>query len=180
MAQTRISHERKIKSTEPAGQNWAAIFPGTTIQFKYNKLGTSDPKPLVLFLWRDMQKKLVHGVNLNYLNEYLVQKMYNMLNEFTTVDTRATEVLEEGYTRAFLPRHGRGRYSAKSLYDNVLKPKVLANQHCYRTWSMSKVSNIKVVEYDWKPTKNESMTTKLERIHKQDIESGENENTPQR
>jgi len=180
MARTRISHARSIKSEESAGKDWSNIFPGTCLKFKYDKQNAFDRKPLILFLWRDSNKKLLHGINLNYLNEYIVQKMFNLLNEFTTVDTRATNILQEGYTRAFLPRHGRGRYSAKSLYDNVLKPKILSKENCYRTWSISKISNVKVVEYDWKSTKIESMTDKEERIHKQDVESGENENTPQK
>ena len=121
---------------------------------------------------------MIHGLNLNYLNESIVNKLFNLINEFTTVDTRASEVLQEGYTRAFLPRHGHGRYSAPQLYETILRPKILLNQNCYRTWRISDISNLKSVEYDIKYTKTEQMTTKAERIRKQDIESGENENTP--
>ena len=82
MPQRKVSHHRRILSETrfPVG-GW--IWPHNIIRFRYHTKNNWDLRPLVYVLPaisvadRKLQRLRTHifGINLNYLNEYTVQKL---------------------------------------------------------------------------------------------------------
>ena len=96
---TRHNHGKNILSR--AHSPIKAIEPGMFIEFLYDIPKTSDPKPFVFVLWNDdlyrsgSKHYLIHGINLNYLNEHLIKKVFSEVMEGSN---RANEELNIPYT----------------------------------------------------------------------------------
>ena len=74
MAKSLYNHRSRIKDLQPAIIK--AIYPGTIVEFKYSGEKIFDKKPMVLILWNDYEDYKIHGINLNYLPESQVQKLF--------------------------------------------------------------------------------------------------------
>jgi len=94
---------------------------------------------------------MIHGVNLNYLYESKVQKLFKYIDKRTPVIETKSKVHDENHTRVHMTRSGPD--SAKALYANVLKPKILGDDDAYRTYKIQYMKGLYVVEYDFGNTK---------------------------
>jgi len=79
MAKIKYNHQPKYLGIQHAILK--ALYPGMLVQFQYRSEDIFDKKPLILLLWREGQghgnsKGLVHGLNLNYLPEIEVQRLF--------------------------------------------------------------------------------------------------------
>ena len=144
-ANRRVNHYRRILTKEPSG--YAFLRPGMIIQFRYQKNEAFDRRPLVYYLWRDRKHKMIHGVNLNYLYESKVQRLFKYIDKRTPVTETKSKVHDQTHTRVHMSRSGAD--SAKALYSNVLKPKILGDDDAYRTYKIKYIKDIYVVEYDF-------------------------------
>jgi len=174
MAKTLYNHKRRILNLQPAILN--SLYSGVIVQFKYSGENIYDPSPLVLVLWNDYLKYKIHGVNLNYLSEYKVKRLFD---EITKVEYKGkpnilkTEdqddstyddhlpyrnLLKDPYTRVKLPTYAEKRNGIPTtkteavkqmgiLYEKHLK-KIVKKEDMYRSYSKKKMSTIRVVEYD--------------------------------
>lgn len=147
MKQTRYSHKSYIMDNEPLRKN--SVWPGMIVEFSYkSSKAFSDPKPLVFILFKDTEKKLFHGVNLNYLSEYEVQQLFGFVRKIVplSLHDKSAKTLSETTTRFQIPK--MSEKIPNVLYEKVIKPKYLVkNKKCYRTYSTNKVSSTKVVSY---------------------------------
>ena len=177
MARTIYNHKSRIRGSQLA--KIKAIYPGMFIGFQYRKKKVFDDTPILLVLYRDYIKEIVHGLNLNYLSAYQMKVLINRIvkgaaaaggvNIFKTEDQ--TEAYDDGlpyrnllkkpYTRIKLPvfkekREGNpvskseAAYQSKILYEKVIK-RVMSQKafDIYRTYHVNLMSNTKVLEFDF-------------------------------
>ena len=74
---TRYNNRKIILSeqTLPIGK----LLPGMIMTFNYSESGVTDPRPLLLFLHRNIETKLIEGLNLNYLNPSKLKKLFQVI-----------------------------------------------------------------------------------------------------
>ena len=154
MAKIRYNHERKIENTQYG--NLKLLQKGMVVSFNYKSSNIFDKRPLILFLYRE--KNIIHGINLNYLDNYKFKRLFKVLgneNKIEEKDESASKKLSEDYTRINLPTFKRERdgdklskseakVEGKKVYKKTLKPKILGDD-VYRTYSVKKMSSIKIV-----------------------------------
>jgi len=179
---TRYNHERRILSR--AYSPIKAVEPGMFIEFRYNIPKTSDPKPFVFVLWNDDLYKsgskhyLIHGINLNYLNEHLIKKIFSKIMEGSnrsneelnipyneepmTINPNAGDsnknLIKKPITKIDLPYAGNIKGGRKlSMSDSQRQLDLLyekqikpfvKNMDIYRTYRIDKMKSIKAVKYN--------------------------------
>ena len=73
----RVNHYRNILNEQPTSIRM--VETGAMIRFRYRRPNITDRNPLCLYLWRDRKLKLIHSINLNYLYETKVEKLYKLI-----------------------------------------------------------------------------------------------------
>ena len=139
----RYNNRNIIKSQQkvPLGK----LLPGMIVTFNYSEEGVTDPRPILLFLHRDKDTKLLEGLNLNYINPSKVKKLFQVI-DFKKGETGVENLvaLQEDYFRIKIanPKE-RSAFTAKRFYSNV----VLADNvfiQAYRSYKTTKLSALKV------------------------------------
>ena len=74
MAQQRFQHKSNYQGRQPGKTR--ALVPGMITQFKYSGEKIFDKNPLIMIIWNDKSGGLIHGINLNYLPESQVQRLF--------------------------------------------------------------------------------------------------------
>ena len=74
MARQIFLHKSNYQGIQPAILK--ALYPGMITQFKYLGDDIFDKNPLVLVVYNEYGGDLIHGINLNYLPESQVQKLF--------------------------------------------------------------------------------------------------------
>ena len=121
------------------------LLPGMIVTFNYSEKGVTDPRPILLFLHRDRDTKLLEGLNVNYINPAKVKKLFQVIvlkKDETSVENLIS--LQEDYYRIKIsnPKE-RSAVTAKQFYsdiilgDNVFK-------RAYRSYKTTKLSALKV------------------------------------
>ena len=176
MARTKYNHKQLIESSQTSPNK--AIYPGMIIEFGYKAENILDKRPMVLVLWNDYRGDMIHGINLNYLQESSIKiimkkitkgaSVYsedkNIIKEEDQDDSKYDDnlpyrnILREPYTRVKLPtfrekREGNPLSKAESQKQiKMLYTKVLKKLidrfDVYRSYHISKMSAPRVVRYD--------------------------------
>ena len=162
---TRYNHTTYILDSVPITKT--SILPGHIIEFSYDTVGKtdSDKKPLVFLLYRDLKKKLIHGVNLKYIPEFEVQVLFEEVKKMVPLEQHdmSAKTLNETTTRFQISTVDQKIPTI--IYDRIIKPRFLRNNRrdCYRTYSLKKMSAIKAISYkiegefrNWKGRDNEN------------------------
>jgi len=73
---TKHNHKQSYQKTQPG--KLKALYPGMIVEFAYSGDNILDRSPLILVVYNEVYKggDLVHGINLNYLPESQVQKLF--------------------------------------------------------------------------------------------------------
>jgi len=89
---TRYNNRKIILSeqTLPTGK----LLSGMIVTFNYSVEGVTDPRPILLFLHRDGEKKLIEGLNMNYINPAKIKKF--IMNHLKML----LSVIEKRYLRS--------------------------------------------------------------------------------
>ena len=74
MARQRFQHKSNYQGRQPGITK--ALYPGMIAQFKYSGDKIFDKNPLIMVVYNEYGGDLVHGINLNYLPESQVQKLF--------------------------------------------------------------------------------------------------------
>ena len=74
MAKVKYNHKQNYQGIQPG--KLKALYPGMIAQFKYSGDRIVDKAPLIMVVYNEYGGDLVHGVNLNYLPESQVQKLF--------------------------------------------------------------------------------------------------------
>jgi len=141
--QHKISHKRRILYEQTLQENY--LLPGMIVTFNYDKPDVYDRRPLLFFMYKE--KSNIHGINLNYLHESRVQKLFKLGQSLTPVWEENLLGLRLPYTRLQLsnPRAVTS-VDSKLLYRTVM-PRDIWYQRAYRTYSLGTASAMKVVNY---------------------------------
>ena len=77
MAKSKVDHSKSISSTKPI-RGFGSAVPGDIIMFNYKGSDIYDRTPMIMILSKE--SKIIHGVNLNYLKEFVVQRLLKETN----------------------------------------------------------------------------------------------------
>ena len=138
-------NNRKIISSQqnlPLGK----LLPGMIVTFNYSEEGVTDPRPILLFLHRDSKKKLIEGLNMNYINPSKIKKLFQVIEFKKGVHAQENLIaLREEYFRIQLSVTKRRSFmSPKRFYSNI----ILADNvftRAYRSYKTDKLSALKVI-----------------------------------
>jgi len=144
----KINHSRRIQSKKPISKN--KLKPGMMVTFRYTGKNIYDDNPFVIFLYKE--KHLMHCVNLNYLQESTVQKLFKDVSKVTSVELSSDNKVNKQHTGIDInERSGQtAGASAKTLYEKIIKPKLLnipSTSNCYRTYDINKISSFNIITY---------------------------------
>ena len=144
----RINHNRRILSEQIVSKS--DLVPGEIIRFGYTSPNKYDPKPLVLFLYHDKVTKLIHGINLNYLYEADIQRIFKQISNVVDVELKQGKG-DNGFTKVKLTS-GKSKtgVGAEKLYERVIKPKIFSiprTKNCYRTYKTTKITQLRLINY---------------------------------
>jgi len=140
---TRYNNRKIILSQQnlPLGK----LLPGMIVTFNYSEEGVTDPRPILLFLHRDKDTKLLEGLNINYINPAKVKKLFQVI-DFKKGETGTENLisLREDYFRIKIanPKE-RSAFTAKRFYSNVILADNVFKQ-AYRSYKTTKLSALKV------------------------------------
>ena len=62
----RYNNRRIVKSVQTI--NPRRLISGMIVTFNYSEQGVMDPRPILLFLNNNTERKTIEGLNMNYLN----------------------------------------------------------------------------------------------------------------
>ena len=121
------------------------LLPGMIVTFNYSEEGVTDPRPILLFLHRDRETKLLEGLNINYISPAKVRKLFQVI-DFKKGETGIENLisLQEDYFRIKIANpKGRSALTAKRFYSNVILADNVFKQ-AYRSYKTTKLSALKV------------------------------------
>jgi len=138
---TRYNNRKIILSeqTLPTGK----LLSGMIVTFNYSEEGVTDPRPILLFLHHE--KKLIEGLNMNYINPAKIKKLFQVIEFKKGVHGQENLIaLREDYFRIQLSVTKRRSFmSPKRFYSNI----ILADnvfKRSYRSYKTNKLSALKV------------------------------------
>ena len=119
------------------------LLSGMIITFNYSEEGVTDPRPILLFLHRE--KKLIEGLNMNYINPAKIKKLFQVIAFKKGEHGQENLIaLREDYFRIQLSVTKRRSFmSPKRFYSNI----ILADnvfKRSYRSYNTVKLSALKV------------------------------------
>jgi len=142
MAKRRYNHLRRVLNEIKIPEK--SILPGMIIRFEYTKKNIFDVRPIVLVL--DVKGDKIDSINLNYLNEYQVQRMFTIAQSLTPVLEENLLKLPMPYFRLQLSTSRRASsISGKSIYDRIKSGKEWLA--AFRTYSVKVMASPKVINY---------------------------------
>ena len=119
------------------------------VTFNYSEEGVTDPRPILLFLHRDKETKLLEGLNINYINPAKVKKLFQVI-DFKKGETGVENLvaLQEDYFRIKIanPKE-RSAFTAKRFYSGVVSSDKVFRK-AYRSYKTTKLSALKVTNID--------------------------------
>ena len=158
----RIDHSRLIIWGSRQTAMPQQLLPGMFLHFRYKS--KSDPRPLVLFLYHDKQKNVYHGINLNYLTEGDIKRLFKYLVRELRVEQETTEMrysqggqtidvrgLEKPFSRIYIKQYGQD--NVEDIYGDIIKPQLVdrgPRYDVYRTYSLDKITDPKICQFNLK------------------------------
>ena len=141
---TRYNNRKIILSeqTLPIGR----LLPGMIVTFNYSESGVKDPRPILLFLHRNRETKLLEGLNINYINPSKVKKLFKVIEvKKGKVDSDENLLsLKENYFRIQIANvKKRSPLTTKRFYSDVVGSDVVFKQ-AYRSYKTTKLTSLKV------------------------------------
>ena len=142
----RYNNRRIIKSVQTI--NPRRLIPGMIVTFNYSEQGVMDPRPILLFLNQNMERKTIEGLNMNYLNPTKMKKL------FSVADFKKTELdeienlisLKEDYFRIQISNpKKRSAMSPKRFYSDVISADKYFKE-AYRSYKLTKLTSLKVTQ----------------------------------
>ena len=119
---------------------------GMIVTFRYN--GGSDKTPVVLVIYYDKQKKMIEGINLNYITISRVGRLVELMSD-AKVGIDKDEMIEEfekDITRVQLSsRKKRGNMTPQKFYKDVVKGDSIIKK-AYRSYYLTKMTSLKAAD----------------------------------
>ena len=142
----RYNNRRIIKSFQTIPPR--RLIPGMIVTFNYSEQGVMDPRPILLFLNNNTDRKTIEGLNMNYLNPTKMKKL------FSVADFKKTELdevenlisLKEEYFRIQISNpKKRSAMSPTRFYSDVISSDRYFKES-YRSYKLNKLTSLKVTQ----------------------------------
>ena len=145
MARVKRKHNHRNKILKEIKIPEGKILPGMILWFEYTKENVFDVKPLVLVL--SIESSKLDGINLNYMNEYDLQRMFSVVQSLTPVIKENILKLPNPYMRLQLSSKLRPTsISGKNIYDRIKSKNTWKN--AFRTYNLEVATSVKLINYD--------------------------------
>ena len=122
------------------------LHEGRIITFRYNS--GSDKTPVVLVIYYDRKKKMIEGINLNYITISRVGRLVELMGD-AKVGINKDEIVDEfekDITRIQLSsKKRRDNMTPKKFYKDVIKGDSIIKR-AYRSYKLEKVSSLKAAD----------------------------------
>ena len=119
---------------------------GMIVTFRYNS--GSDKTPVVLVIYYDKQKKMIEGINLNYITISRVGRLVELMGD-AKVGIDKDEMIEEfekDITRVQLSsRKKRDHMTPQKFYKDVIKGDSIIKK-AYRSYYLTKMTSLKAAD----------------------------------
>ena len=119
---------------------------GMIVTFRYK--GGSDKTPIVLILYYDKEKKMIEGLNLNYITMSRVGRLVELMGD-AKVGIDKDEMIEEfekDITRVQLSsRKKRDHMTPQKFYKDVVKGDSIIKK-AYRSYYLTKMTSLKAAD----------------------------------
>ena len=119
---------------------------GMIVTFRYNS--GSDKTPVVFVLHYDKKKKMIEGINLNYITISRVGRLVELMGDANVkIDKdEMIEDFEKDITRIQLSaKKKRDNMTPERFYKNVIKGDSIIRK-AYRSYKLEKMSSLKAVD----------------------------------
>ena len=144
-------HGRLIKSTKVIANK--AIIEGMIVSFSYTstraKAVTNDYTPLVLVLYRNRQKGLIEGVNLNYMPIAKVKKLFKLVGSRLRSEILTDEKIpgiSSDFTRVQISsQRRRSNVTPERFYEKVITEDPVFKSS-YRHYKIDALKNVSLID----------------------------------
>ena len=119
---------------------------GMIVTFRYNS--GSDKTPVVLVIYHDKKKKMIEGINLNYITISRVGRLVELMGDANVkIDKdEMVEEFEKDITRIQLSaKKKRDNMTPEKFYRDVIKGDSIIRK-AYRSYKLEKMSSLKAVD----------------------------------
>ena len=119
---------------------------GMIVTFRYNS--GSDKTPVVLVIYHDKKKKMIEGINLNYITISRVGRLVELMGDANVkIDKdEMVEEFEKDITRIQLSaKKKRDNMTPEKFYRDVIKGDSIIRK-AYRSYKLEKMNSLKAVD----------------------------------
>ena len=142
----RYNNRRIIKSFQTIPPRRS--IPGMIVTFNYSEQGVMDPRPILLFLNNNADRKTIEGLNVNYLNPTKLKKLFSVADfKKTKIDEVENLIsLKEEYFRIQISNpKKRSAISPQRFYSDVISADKYFKE-AYRSYKLTKLTSLKVTQ----------------------------------
>ena len=142
----RYNNRRIIKSFQTIPPR--RLIPGMIVTFNYSEQGVMDPRPILLFLNNNDDRKTIEGLNVNYLNPTKLKKLFSVADfKKTKIDEVENLIsLKEEYFRIQISNpKKRSAMSPTRFYSDVISSDRYFKES-YRSYKLNKLTSLKVTQ----------------------------------
>jgi len=142
----RYNNRRIIKSFQTIPPR--RLIPGMIVTFNYSEQGVMDPRPILLFLNNNDDRKTIEGLNMNYLNPTKMKKLFSVADfKKTKIDEVENLIsLKEDYFRIQISNpKKRSAMSPTRFYSDVISSDKFFKES-YRSYKLNKLTSLKVTQ----------------------------------
>jgi len=142
----RYNNRRIIKSFQTIPPR--RLIPGMIVTFNYSEQGVMDPRPILLFLNNNDDRKTIEGLNMNYLNPTKMKKLFSVADfKKTKIDEVENLISLKGdYFRIQISNpKKRSAMSPKRFYSDVISADKFFKES-YRSYKLNKLTSLKVTQ----------------------------------
>ena len=142
----RYNNRRIIKSIQTVPPR--RLLPGMIVTFNYSEQGVMDPRPILLFLNNNDDRKTIEGLNVNYLNPTKLKKLFSVADfKKTKIDEVENLIsLKEEYFRIQISNpKKRSAMSPQRFYSDVISADRYFKE-AYRSYKLNKLTSLKVTQ----------------------------------
>ena len=118
------------------------------VTFNYSEQGVMDPRPILLFLNNNDDRKTIEGLNVNYLNPTKLKKLFSVADfKKTKIDEVENLIsLKEEYFRIQISNpKKRSAMSPTRFYSDVISADRYFKE-AYRSYKLNKLTSLKVTQ----------------------------------
>ena len=142
----RYNNRKIIKSFQTIPPR--RLIPGMIVTFNYSEQGVMDPRPILLFLNNNDDRKTIEGLNVNYLNPTKLKKLFSVADfKKTKIDEVENLIsLKEEYFRIQISNpKKRSAMSPTRFYSDVISADRYFKE-AYRSYKLNKLTSLKVTQ----------------------------------